>query len=148
MIRSCKAAEIFGDPRGPGLIAEYAAECVNALIGKPAPRLDIYENLEASGMGQCFAAYERYEMVGFAMVIVAVVPHYSLSCATLESLYVTRNATCGGDLLKALEDYAHSLGATGLFFTAPVKSRMARLFFLQEGDRYTLTNHVFCRRLA
>lgn len=148
-IRQCRAREIFEDPCGPELIAEYARECANALIGKPAPRLDIYENLEASGMGQCFAAYEEeqgHKLVGFAMVVVAVVPHYSLSVATLESIFTSRDTNCGGQLLDAIESYAANLGAEAVIYTAPLGSRMAKLMFLC-GDLYQHTNHVFTRRL-
>lgn len=152
-IRQCRAREIFEDPAGASLIAEYATECGNALIGKPAPRLDVYENLEISGMGQCFAAYERLghplddpQLVGFAMVVVAVVPHYTLAIATLESIFVTRDASCGGELMDAIEEYAKELGAKAVIYTAPLGSRMARLMFLHS-DLYVHTNHVFTRRL-
>jgi hypothetical protein len=147
VIRKCMAAEIFDHPRGPGLIAEYAAECGNALIGKPAPRKDMYQNLEASGLGQCFAAYEDEQLVGFAMVLVCVVPHFGLALANAESLFVTREASCGGQLMRTLDDYATDRGCVTIFYTAPVGSRLARLLFLCA-DQYTNTNHVFAKRLG
>jgi len=146
-VRACSSAEIFDDPLGPPLIQEYAEECGNALIGKPAPRRDMYENLEASGLGQCFAAYEKGLLVGFAMVLVCVVPHYGLSLANAESLFVTRSAHCGGQLMKALDDYAAAQGCVTIFYTAPVGSRLAKLLFLCA-DEYVNTNHVFSKRLA
>lgn len=146
VIHMCRAAEIFRDPVGLELIAEYSAECSIAMIGKPAPRRDMYENLEQSGMAQCFAAYEDMVLVGFALAVVAVVPHYDLSCATIESLFVTRGATCGGELMQAVESYAADCGCKGMFYAAPVGSRLARLLFL-SADQYVHTNHVFCKRL-
>lgn len=146
-VRMCMAAEIFDDPRGLDLIAEYAEECANALIGKPAPRRDTYESLEATGFAQCFAAYEDGRLCGFAMLIVSVVPHFELSYAATESLFVSRGAIGGTDLMTALEDYARRSGCTALFYTAPVNSRLARLLHLR-GKPYERTNEVFCRRLA
>jgi len=146
-IRQCRAREIFNDPAGPALIAEYARECGNALIGKPAPRLDIYENLESNGLGQCFAAYEDKQLVGFAMVVVAVVPHYTLAVATYESVFVSRDASCGGQLMDEIERYAKECGCKALVVTAPLGSRLARLLFLCAED-YVHTNHVFTRCLA
>jgi hypothetical protein len=146
-IQQCRVAELFDDPRCEELIAEYAAECGNALIGKPAPRRDLYESLEASGLGQCFAAYEGGMLCGFAMVIASVVPHYGLSCATTESLFVERGSHSGAELMRAIEDYARAAGCTAFFYTAPLNSRMARLLFLCA-DEYANTNHVFCKRLV
>lgn len=156
VIVQCRAQEIFDDPDGPRLIEEYSAECAIALVGKPAPRRDMYENLEACGMGHCFAAYEscdrdshagqRCKLVGFAMLLIAVVPHYSLSMGNLESLFVTQGSHCGLELMAAVEAYAKAQGCTAVGYSAPVGSRLARLLFLQEG-KYMHTSHVFARRL-
>lgn len=145
-IRTCNVAELFDNPRSAPLIAEYAEECGNALIGKPAPRQDMYQNLEGTGMAQCFAAYEDEQLCGFALLIIASVPHYGLSCATLESIFVTREAHCGPELMQAVEENARTAGCTTIFYAAPVDSRLARLLHTRS-DAYTLTNHVFSRRL-
>lgn len=145
-IKRISVGELFDDPHSAELIEEYSRECGNALIGKPAPRRDLYENLEVSGLAQCFAAYERGQLCGFALAIASVVPHYGLSCATLESLFVRRGSHSGASLMRAVEDYAIALGCVSIFYTAPVGSRMARLLFLSS-DEYAHTNHVFCRRL-
>lgn len=145
-IRQCHVAELFEDGRSAGLIREYAEECGNALIGKPAPRRDLYENLEASGLGQCFAAYEEGALCGFAMVVASVVPHYGLSCATTESIFVTRGSHAGSALMRALNDYAADLGCIVIFYIAPVGSRFATLLLL-SADEYPNTNHVFAKRL-
>ncbi|HEX5236149.1 MAG TPA: GNAT family N-acetyltransferase [Silvibacterium sp.] len=146
-VRACSAAEIFDDPRSAGLIAEYAEECGNALIGKPAPRRDMYENLEGSGLGHCFAAYEDGALCGFALIIVSVVPHYGLSCATPESLFVSREANCGAELMKAVEGYARRNGCANIFYSAPVFSRFDRMLSLRQRE-YRLTNRVYTKRLA
>jgi len=153
MISKCRAAEIFDDPEGEDLIREYAEECGNALVGTPVPQRDRYENLEAAGIGQCFAAYElldhpldRAALVGFAFVLVTVVPHYEVKLAAVESVFVTRRAHSGAALMNALNHYATKMGCTTIFYTAPVGSRLAKLLFLCS-DEYTHTSHVFSRRL-
>lgn len=159
-IRTCSVAELFDDPRCARLIAAYAEECGNALVGKPAPRRDMYENLERTGLAQCFAAYEDEALCGFALLVTAVVPHYGLSCATLESLFVERGAGSGRDLMRAVEELARERGCVAIFYAAPVESRLAELLFLRSSDlcdhrrrrrlrsdAYMLTNYVFCRRL-
>ena len=146
MIAKCKAAEIFGDPASEALLEEYAEECAIALVGKPAPRLDMYEGMERSGFGQCFAVRQDGKLVGFAMVLICVVPHYDLCLANVESLFVARGAQGGRALMSTLNEYAKESGCTSIFYTAPVGSRLARLLFLCADD-YVNTNHVFCRRL-
>jgi len=147
VVVKCTAAEIFDHPDGPGLIAEYAEECGNALVGTPAPQRDRYENLEACGMGQCFAAIKGgKDLVGFAFVLVTVVPHYDVKLAAVESVFVTKAAHCGAVLMTKLNDYAASMGCATIFYTAPVGSRLAKLLFLCA-DEYTHTSHVFSRRL-
>lgn len=152
-VRACSVAELFDDPRCAELIAEYAEECGNALIGKPAPRRDLYEGIERIGLAQCFAAYENRDhpldqpqLAGFALIIIAVVPHYGLSCATLESLFVTRDAHCGSELIRVVEEYSRKAGCTAIIYAAPVDSRLARLLLVRS-DHYALTNLVFSRRL-
>jgi len=155
VIRQCRAREIFENPRGQALIDEYSAECANALLGKPAPSLDYYENLEAAGIGQCFAAYQSLpwdpigdqRLVGFAMVLIAVVPHFSLALGNYESVFVSKDASCGGQLMDAVEQYAKECGCRYFFVTAPLGSRLARLCFMCA-DEYLHTNHVFMKCLS
>jgi len=146
MILRCEAAAIFNHPDGEDLIREYAEECGNALVGTPVPQRDRYENLEAAGMGQCFAAFESLKLVGFAFVLVTAVPHYDVKLAAVESVFVTKAASCGALLMTRVNDYAASMGCATIFYTAPVGSRLARLLFLCA-DEYTHTSHVFSRRL-
>ncbi len=146
-IRQCRAWEIFEDPRGPELIEQYAAECANQAVGTPAPSESRYADLESAGSGQCFAVRNESELVGFAFVIAAVVPHYELACATVESIFVRDGAPGGTQLMAALEAWAKERGAMTLFYVAPVGSRFARRLFLSS-EAYKHTNHVFCRSVA
>jgi hypothetical protein len=144
-VRTCRVAELFDDPRSAELIAAYAEECGSDLIGKPAPRRDIYENLERS-LGQCFIGSQDGKLCGFAFLVIAVVPHYGLSCATLESLFVEQESAAGTALMRCVEAFAKGEGCTTIFYSAPVNSRLAELLFVRS-DVYTLTYHGFSRRL-
>lgn len=149
-VRKCRAAEIFDDPRSSDLIAEYSAECAIALVGKPAPQRDAYECLEIACGAQSFAAYDDAgKLCGFALIIVAIVPHYTLSCATVESLFVSRSqrkSGLGAKLMHSVEEAARWAGCEAIFYSAPVGSSLARLLSIRP-DEYTHTNQVFCRRL-
>jgi len=150
-VEKCRAAELFDDVESAVLMAEYAEESAIALLGKLSPSREWYEQLEYSGYAQCFAVRDGSVLVGFACLLHAVVPHYGLNYANTESIFVRRSARSDGagtDLMHALEEYAQDvLGCKGLFYSAPVGSRMARMLGL-KGQRYTRTSEVFCRVLA
>ena len=148
-VRLCRAAEIFADVHWQALFAGYERECANPEMGASWPSLDMYENIEAAGLGQCFAAREDGLLYGFAFVIVGGLPHYARKCATVESLYVARETRGGGlgtALMHAVGDYAKEQGCHAIFISAPAQSRLARLLFLSE-DQYRNTNHIFTKRL-
>jgi GNAT superfamily N-acetyltransferase len=150
-VLGCRAAEIFADPGSAALFAEYATECANALLGPCAPRPETYAALEASGLAQCFAAYQGKVLSGFAFVLITELSHYEQGrrFAIVESLFVSRverASGLGGELMEAVSAYARKLGCTTVSFSAPVGSRLARLLFLSEG-RYMNTHHIFVRSL-
>lgn len=149
-VRACKSSEIFDDPGCAALFAEYTEECANALLGKPAPRREVYANLEATGFAQCFAAYHGATLRGFALVLATVVPHFGIRSATVESLFVSRVARhtgLGGRLMVEVERYATWTHCDAIFYTAPVASELDLLLSVRPAA-YRLTNHVYTKRLA
>ena len=150
-VRVCRAAEIFDNPGSMALFSEYERECANVLLGACAPRPAMYAALEASGLAQCFAAYQGEVLSGFAFVLITELPHYGQGrrFATVESVFVSREERRGGlgcELMEAVETYARNSGCTAVSFSAPVGSRLARLLFL-SGDRFTNTHQIFVRSL-
>lgn len=148
-IRACRVAEIFDDPASEALFGEYERESANPLLGPTAPKRAAYEELESTGFAQCFAVYVDEALCGFAMVLMGSLPHYGRRYATVESLFVgnaSRGGGLGGRLINVVEGHCLGAGCEAVFYSAPAKSRMAMLMFRWE-DRYTNTNHVFCRRL-
>lgn len=148
-IWACKARAIFEDPSSAELFAEYERESANAMLGPCAPSLGRYEQLEACGAGQCFAAYSDGMLAGFAFVVVGPVPHHSRKLAMVESLFVAsaRSGYLGGRLMNAIESCYREAGCEDLIYHAPARSRLAVMLFLHE-DEYANTGHVFCRRLV
>lgn len=148
-IWACSVKALFDDPASAALFAEYARESANPLLGPCAPSREMYEALESTGMGQCFAARLDGALAGFAFVLTSALPHYGRRFASVESLFVvgpSRGGGLGGRLMNAIESYCLEAGCEAVFYSAPVESRLASLMFLWA-DRYTNTNHVFCRRL-
>lgn len=131
----------------PELLAEYATECSITLIGTPNPQWETYAAMEAVGLMQVFAAYSDDHMVGFASVLVAVLPHYGVKIATVESLFVSkdqRGTGVGARLMQIIERYATGAGCKAILYSAPADGRLEELL----GKRYARTNSVFCKPLV
>lgn len=132
---------------GAALLAEYADECSIPAIGRPAPQWQTYAMLEASGLFQAFAAVSEDQFVGFGTMLMAVLPHYGVKVATVESLFVSkthRRTTAGRDLMDAMERSAKCYGCKAILYSAPTGGRLEKLL----GKRCTCTNSVFCKPLS
>jgi len=130
------------------LLAEYAAECSIAEIGEVCPQAGTYAALERAGIVQMFGAYLDGELVGFASVILSILPHYGKKVATLESLFVgsaARSSGVGGELMNTVEDHALKAGCVAVLYSAPAGGTLERLLSLRKA--YRRTNSVFCRSL-
>ena len=147
-IRSIRAADVFADPRAASLLAEYAAECSIPVLGPINPQPAVYEALERGGFTAVFGVYDEGRMVGFATLLMAILPHYGVKTGTVESLFVAAEARDGGagaDLLKAIESHAKASGCTAILYSAPSGSQFERL--LRARRDCTQTNTVFARPL-
>jgi len=137
--RACDYAEIR---QYPDLLAEYAAECRNPLIGSPEPQWEMYAAMQAAGRLAVFVVEVDGEVAGFASVILSVLPHYGVKAALVESLFVGkrwRGKGAGTVLLLAVHRAAKYSGSMALQYIAPAGSRMEKLLE-RTADR---TNSVF-----
>jgi GNAT superfamily N-acetyltransferase len=142
-----KYSDILAASNSEELIGEYAKECSIAGIGEINPQPDIYERLEQNGAMQSFAASDGHDLVGFANLLVTVLPHYGRKCATVESLFVAsahRKSDAGAQLMAIMESYAHDMGCEGILYSAPSDGRLERL--LECKKNYQRTNAIFFRR--
>lgn len=140
LIRQVTSAEVLAEHE---LIAEYGAECSISAIGKINPQRQIYAALEQAGALHCFGSFDGGAMVGFAFLLMPIIPHYGEKVATPESLFVAKTSSAGLDLMDHVEQFAKDAGCVGILYSAPVGGRFER--FLEVSKPYQRTNTVFYR---
>jgi len=131
----------------PDLLAEYAAECGVSALGPISPQWEMYERMQAAGLLQIFGVFVDGVMVGFASVLVSVLPHYGFLAATVESLFVARahrNSGAGARLMKTIERHARDRECRAVFYGAPAGGKMEGLL----GKRYVRTSAMYYKPLA
>jgi GNAT superfamily N-acetyltransferase len=148
VIRPASYAEILDAPNAQELLDAYAAECSIPEIGSTAPQSETYSMLEQSGALHCFGVYADEQLVGFAAVLLPILPHYSRKVATIESIFVAQEhrAGIGRALLLAIEQFSKLQGCEAVLYTAPAGSRFDAL--LAHSSVYRHTNNVYCRSLS
>lgn len=147
-IRPCTVSDIEHAPNSAALLAEYGAESSIAGLGQQCAQFDTYYKLEAAGILHLVGAFRADQLVGFVIVMAAVLPHYGKKVATTESFFVAKNARKGGAglrLLRAAEQKARDLGAVGFLVSAPVGGQLEQVL---PRAGYENTNRVFFRGLA
>jgi GNAT superfamily N-acetyltransferase len=130
------------------LCAEYAAESGRMPeFGEPKVDADAYRAMEAAGVAQCIGAWDvgahRDELVGFGVVTLTVLPHYTKLIGCLISFFVASSARKGGagtQIRELAEQIAKERGALGLMISAPAESR---LDVILPRIGYRATNRVY-----
>jgi GNAT superfamily N-acetyltransferase len=148
VIRPVCYSEILEAPNAQGLLAAYADECSIPEIGEPKPQATQYELLESAGALHTFGVYENDELVGFASVLIAPLPHYGRKVATIESIFVHpahRESAIGRTLMLVVEQFADVQGCAAILYSAPKGSRFDKLLNILPD--YRNTNAVYCRSL-
>lgn len=148
-IRAIRYLDVLEAPNAQALLSAYSSECSLPAIGQPDPQPQMYEALERAGVFQVFGAYLGDDLIGFASVIVSVLPHYGRKVATMESLFVApecREEGIGLHLLAQVERYATEAGCGAILYSAPSGGQLEKLLSLLKS--YEHTNTIFCRRLT
>jgi len=127
-IRQCTFDELASAASFDLLCAEYAAES-GRIPGLGAPNVDraMYRAMEAAGMGQCIGAWCGDELVGFGVVTLSTLPHYSKLLGCLISFFVAaaaRKSGAGTQIREEAERIAKARGGVGLMISAPAESRL------------------------
>lgn len=144
-----RSADVLSAPGGEDLFAAYAEECSIPAIGKPDPQPEIYQMMEEAGLLKCFGLYDGPQLVGFASVLISVLPHYGKQVATVESLFVDREYRSNfgsAKLVKTVEAFSAASGCIVILYIAPAGGVLETTLGGHEG--YERTNSVYCRRLA
>ena len=147
-IQQVSFSAILDAPNAAALLREYEAECSIPAIGPIKPNRAIYEQLEQNGVAYCFGVYLGDVLVGFANLLMTVMPHYSRKVATLESIFVMREArgmVSGAELMRRIEQFALDAGCVGILYSARAGSSFEAL--LDAKKDYQRTNSVFFRSL-
>lgn len=146
-IRKCTASELVGHPYFPFLRHEYTQEAAVFGLPNPQEKLELYVAMEHCGALQIYGAFLRKttgdELVGFVAVLAPVLPHYGVTVAVAESLFVAaayRKTGAGLRLIRRAEQHARDVGSPGLLVSAPSKGRLATLL---PRLKYRETNQVF-----
>jgi len=146
VIKPVSYATILDDPNAEALLREYAAECSLPELGEAKPQRELYAMLEASGGFQAFGVYDRETLVGFAAVLIYVLPHYGKKIAVTESIFVDKGYPLGHALLGYIEEYAKENGCEAFLYSAPIGSRFDRSMRNSE-HHYRHTNNSYLVKL-
>lgn len=141
--------DMAADSALPGVLAAYAEESAikELQAAGPGPDIESYRRLEASGALRCMSARQDGMLIGFAFVLIAVLPHFGVKTASMESLFILkshRKHGAGLALMRFAESVARASGAAGLLVSAPVGGRLERIL---PGVGYQATNRVFYKPL-
>jgi GNAT superfamily N-acetyltransferase len=146
-IKPASFREILNAPEANKLFAEYAEECSLPELGHFNPQQAMYQQMENSGLLKCFVVRSGERLVGFAALLLYVLPHYGRKIATTESIFIARayrTGCAGAELLGFIEAYAKQNGCVAVLYTAPAGSQFDRLLGLTRRH----SNNVYVRSLA
>lgn len=134
----------------PALLAEYGAECSIPEIGTPDPQRETYARMESAGLMHSFGVFDGKELVGFAAILVFVLPHYGKQIANVESLFLRKShrlGYAGIKLLRQIELWAEKKQCVGMLYNARAGSGLEALLSVLP-RRYERTNSVYLRSLS
>jgi hypothetical protein len=131
-IRQCTFDDLASAAGFDALCAEYAAESGRmSEFGEPKVDADAYRAMEAAGVAVCIGAWDvgayREVPVGFGVITLSVLPHYSKLIGCLISFFVAehgRKGSVGTRIRELAEQIVKERGALGLMISAPCESRL------------------------
>lgn len=148
-LRPVHYADILDSPEAEDLLREYSAECSIPEIGPTSPQRDMYASMEATGLMHSFGVYKGASLVGFATLLVFVLPHYGKKIANVESLFLAKAHRSGGlgrQLMTEIEKVAKEMQCSVMLYNARTGTSLER--FLAAVPQYQRTNSVFLRSLS
>jgi GNAT superfamily N-acetyltransferase len=147
-VRQCTFDDLASAAEFDVLCAAYAQESGRMPeFGEPDVNGSAYRAMEAAGIAQCIGAWNGDVLVGFGVVSLSVLPHYSKLIGCLISFFVAPHARSGGtgSLIRDLaEQIAARRGAVGLMISAPTESRLDTIL---PRIGYRATNRLYFKAL-
>ena len=144
-IKKCTVSEFESSIGFRQLADEYSAESSLEGLPRAAEKLASYRTLESSGMFVGYGAFDNDMLVGLVTVITPVIPHYGISVAVTESLFVSkayRKTGAGLLLIRTAEHYAKEAGCPAIMISAPVEGPLTDVL---PKIKYRETNRVFMK---
>ena len=141
MIKQTTVEELYSLPGFESMIQEYAKLAIKGLP-KPLYRKEDYIPLEAAGVLTVWCAMYGGVVVGFASCIVSKIPHYGISIAIAESVFVcesVRRMGFGMRFLRAIELHALNKGIPAVFASAPIGSEYEKVLKHRSYSAETVT---------
>jgi GNAT superfamily N-acetyltransferase len=137
--------DLQSDPDLLGLLMEYS--CESGMSGLPPPKWNFgtYSMMESQGFLHPIAAYVDDHLVGFLLLLVHDLPHYSVPVAVSESYFVSvdhRSTGAGLRLLHEAEGLATEMGAAGIVVSAPHGGKLDAVL---AKTNYKVANTVYFR---
>lgn len=148
VIRECPADELATASNFDALCTAYAAESGIPELGTANVDIPMYRSMEAVGMGCCIGAWDGNELVGFGVLTLSVLPHFSKRIGCLISFFVASGARKGGTgtrIRHLAEAIATERGAVGMMISAPSESR---LDVILPRIGYRATNRLYFKSLG
>lgn len=148
VVRRCTVQEAINNPAFPALAQEYYAESSIAGLPDPTEKMHIYNRLERSKSFQAYGAFIGDELIGFAVVLTPVIPHYGVAISVMESLFVAkahRKTGAGLQIIRAAEDHARHMESPALMISSPFNGALARVL---PRRGYRETNRVFIKAMS
>lgn len=147
-IRPVSFSTLLDDCHAQQLFAEYERECALEELGATCPQREMYAAMERSGLFTAFGVYVGERLVGFATLLLYVLPHYGKKIANVESIFISpawRNTGIGSELIHEIERFATHETCAAILYSAPTGSRLERLLGLKK--TYRRSNAIFIRSL-
>jgi GNAT superfamily N-acetyltransferase len=145
LIRPCSIHEIENSINIDELLKEYGEESAIRGLPQPSAQMVTYRQFEAIGAIYVIGAFIDNLLIGFITILSPTMPHYGVRVAASESFFVLkayRKTGAGLKILKAAENYAKEILASGILITAPLGSNLAEVL---PHVGYVETNRVFFR---
>lgn len=147
IIKNCTIADLEAQANFTDLLEEYADGAALKGLPHPKAKTEIYKQLEAIGILNIIAAFYGELLIGFLNLIMTPNPHYGISVAATESIFVSksyRKTGAGLMLLRAGEQKAIELGSLGILVSAPFGSAFSQVL---PNVGYSEANQVFFKSL-
>lgn len=143
-VRQCTFDDLASAAGFDALCAQYCAEAGRMPeFGEAKVDADAYRAMEAAGVARCIGAWRDDELVGFGVVTLTVLPHYTKLIGCLISYFVAPSARTGGTgsrVRELAESLAKERGALGMMISAPAEGA---LDVILPRIGYRATNRVY-----